>query len=393
MYNIKPSTGNNHMSRLVFPLSAVFRGRRHLIPIGVNRNNPLGTRRKKERIMNKAILSKIITSVAAMAAMVMVLAGCGNSSASSGASSSGDGTYSGTVSIAHASWMGFAPLDLAVKKGFFKKHGADVKIENIESKSDSKSALAAGRIQGIATSLDTVVLSSAAGIDSQIVLALDTSDGGDGLIAKKNISSFKELKGKTVALDTTGGASFFWFNYVAQKEGMSMKDFNVQSMSSGDAGSAFVAGKVDAAMTWQPWLDKAENTDFGKVLLSSRDYKGVIVDALCLDTKFVKQYPKTVQAIVDGWDDALKYIKSNPDDAYKILDEVLGNDDVAATKKMYETEIQLWDKAENKKYFGEEGKGDAYKIADYAANLWYDTKMADTKIDAAKVLNPEFVQK
>ena len=339
--------------------------------------------------MNRNISRRAITSIAALAALGMALSGCGSDTASDADS---DGSYDGTVKIAHASWMGFAPLDLAVKKGFFKKHGANVKIENIESKSDSKSALAAHKIDGIATSLDTVMLSSASGINSKIVLALDTSDGGDGLVAKKNIKSFKDLKGKTIALDTTGGASFFWFNYVLQKEGMSMDDLDVQSMSSGDAGSAFVAGKVDAAMTWQPWLDKAKSTSFGKVLLSSADYKGVIVDALCLDSDFVKKYPKTVQAIVDGWDDALAYIKSDPDDAYKILDEVLGNDDVDATKKMYETEIELWNKAANKKYFGAEGKGDAYKIADYASKLWVDTKMADSKVDSTTVLDPEFVQ-
>jgi NitT/TauT family transport system substrate-binding protein len=362
-----------------------------LSPAGADSARRLAVRRKEAIMNNRHMLTRAIAPTAVAAVLALALSGCGNSSASD-SGQSGDGTYTGTVSIAHSSWLGFAPLDLAVKKGFFEKHGAKVKIEDIESKSDSKSALAAGRIQGIATSLDTVVLSSAAGIDSQVVLALDTSDGGDGLIAKKDIKSFKDLKGKSIALDTTGGASFFWFNYVAQKEGMSMKDFNVQSMSSGDAGSAFVAGKVDAAMTWQPWLDKAASTSFGKVLLSSSDYKGVIVDALCLDTKFVHKYPKTVQAIVDGWDDSLKYMKSNPDDAYTILNKVLGSDDVNATKKEYQTEIQLWDKAANKKYFGQDGKGDAYKIANYAAQLWVDTKMADTKADVSKILNPQFVQ-
>lgn len=343
--------------------------------------------------MNKNFFSKAAAPLAAIAAITLTLSGCGTSSSASSSGESSDGKYNGTVQIAHSTWMGFAPLDLAVKKGFFKKHGANVAIQHIESKSDSKSALAAGKIQGIATSLDTIVMSSASGIDSKIVLALDTSDGGDGLVAKKNISSFKDLKGKSVALDTTGGASFFWFNYVAEKEGMSMKDFDVQSMSSGDAGSAFVAGKVDAAMTWQPWLDKAKSTDFGKVLLSSSDYKGVIVDALCLDSKFVKNYPKTVQAIVDGWDDALSYIKSNPDGAYKILDNVLGNDNVESTKSMYENEIELWDKAKNKEYMGTSDKhGDAYDIAEYAANLWVKNKMVDAKADVNSIIDPQFVQ-
>lgn len=302
--------------------------------------------------------------------------------------------YDGKVVLAHSSWIGFVPLDLAAEKGFFKDHGADVEIQYIESKSDSKSALAAGKIQGIATSLDTVIMSSAAGIDSQVVLAMDTSSGGDGLIAKDEYKSFTDLKGKTIALDTTGGASFFWFNYLLKQEGLTADDFDVQSMGSGDAGAAFVAGQVDAAMTWQPWLDKAEDTDFGGVLLNSKDYPGIIVDALCLDTQFVADYPATVQAIVDGWYDALDYMKSDPDDAYAIMDKALGNDDVAATQTSMENEVTFYDEKGNLDYFGTpEAKGEIYDISDFAAQLWVDTKMVDAKADIDHVLNGGFLKR
>ncbi|WP_235720684.1 ABC transporter substrate-binding protein [Liquorilactobacillus vini] len=53
---------------------------------------------------------------------------------------------------------------MAEQKGFFKDYGVNVQIKDIESKSDSKSALASGKIQGIATSVDTNVLSAASGL-------------------------------------------------------------------------------------------------------------------------------------------------------------------------------------------------------------------------------------
>ena len=40
-------------------------------------------------------------------------------------------------------------------------------------------------------------------------------------------------------------------------------------MKAGDAGSAFVAGKVDAAVTGEPWLSKARETPFGDIFLAS----------------------------------------------------------------------------------------------------------------------------
>ncbi|WP_283608248.1 ABC transporter substrate-binding protein [Faecalispora anaeroviscerum] len=352
----------------------------------------------------KKTSAKITSLVLAAAMSASLLAGCSGGStaskaptasgaasqATSSASASG-GVYDGTVTLAHSSWIGFYPLDLAVEKGFFKNHGADVKINIIESKSDSKSALAAGKIQGIATSLDTNIMSAASGIDLQVVLALDTSSGGDGLIAKKEFTSFEGLKGKTIALDTTGGASFFWFNYLLKEKNLTMSDFNVQSMGSGDAGAAFAAGKVDAAMTWQPWLDTAKKSTFGKVLLDSSKYPGVIVDALGLSTDFIEKYPTTTQAIIDGWNDAVAYMKSNPEDAYKIMSVPAGMEP-DALKTACETEVQFYDKDGNKKYFGTtESKGDIYKISEFAAQLWVDTKMVTNKADVNKVLNSTFV--
>ncbi|EJF01037.1 ABC transporter substrate-binding protein [Liquorilactobacillus mali] len=296
-----------------------------------------------------------------------------------------------TVKIAHSSWIGFYPLDLAEEKGFFEDYGVKVQIKDIESKSDSKSALAAGKIQGIATSLDTNVLSSASGLKIQNVLALDTSTGADGLVGNKNIKNFKELKGKTVALDTTGGASYFWFNYMLQKNNMKLSDIKVESMDSGAAGSAFVAGKVDAAMTWQPWLSKAKATKNGHVVMSSKSSPGIIVDTLGLSTSFIKKHPTQVKGIIKGWYKALAYMKSNPKDAYKIMSKKAG---ITASKLKSEmtTQIKLYDKKENKKYFGtKKNKGNIYKISKVASNLWYTSKISDKKADVNQVTNPKFV--
>ena len=131
----------------------------------------------------KKLWQKMI-SLTLAAGLTMAAAGCGAPAKEAASSSSGSGKPAQEVLIGQSSWIGFAPLYIAEEKGFFKKHGADVKIQSIESKADSKSALAAGRIQGVSTTADTHVVNAAAGIDIAQVLALDTSSGGDGIIAK-----------------------------------------------------------------------------------------------------------------------------------------------------------------------------------------------------------------
>lgn len=332
-------------------------------------------------------MRRLLGALALLTAGTIALSGC----ASGGSSSSSNGKYSGTVTIAHSSWIGFYPLDLAVQKGFFKKHGVNVKISDIESKSDSRAALISNKIQGVATTIDTQVVTASSGAKISVPLALDTSYGGDGLVAKKDITSFSGLKGKTVALDTTGGASFFWFNYELQQHHMKLSDMTVENMSSGDAGSAFAAGKVDAAMTWEPWLTKAKATSFGHVLMDSTEAPGVIVDTLGLSRDFIQKYPKSTQAIVDGWFDAINYLKSNESDALKIMAKVSGSS--ADELKSELTGIKFYTKAQNKDLFGTKDKpGQLVKTAKYANQLWVDTKITTKKADIDALLDSSFVK-
>lgn len=136
--------------------------------------------------MKKRILAALMTT-----AMIAAMAtGCGDSSSAetitadtkegttdtgeaapdeAGTETASSGMYDGKVLLGQASWIGYAPLYLADKKGFFDDHGADVDVEFFESKTDSKSALAAGKIQGMSTTVDTHVMSEASGMDLSVV--------------------------------------------------------------------------------------------------------------------------------------------------------------------------------------------------------------------------------
>lgn len=298
----------------------------------------------------------------------------------------GDAMYDGKVLLGQSSWIGYAPLYLADQKGFFDDHGADVDVQFFESKTDSKSALAAGRIQGMSTTVDTHVMSAASGMDISIVLALDTSDGGDGLSALKDIPDIPSLKGHSVALDTSGGASYFWFQYLLQQEGMTLDDVQVVNMSSGDAGAAFVAGEVDAAVTWEPWLSKAKETDNGSVLIDSSETPGIIVDALAMDKDFAAEYPGTVKAIVEGWYDALAYMESDPDDAYKIMMEYTGDETLEDLQASME-EVKFYDKEGNASYYD----GEIQDVAKMAADLWLDTGLIDAEPDLDSLIDGSFI--
>jgi NitT/TauT family transport system substrate-binding protein len=221
------------------------------------------------------------------------------------------------------------------------------------------------------------------------VLALDDSHGGDGIVAKKEIKTIKDLKGKTVAAQLGAGASYFWLNYVLKQNGMKLADLKAVDMKAGDAGSAFVAGKIDAAVTWEPWLSRAKDTPFGHVLLSSDKTPGIIVDSLAFKPEFIKKRGADVKKIIAGWFEAVEFAAKNPVEADAVMAKFTGQKPEEFTKE--KTGVRFYGVKENKEYFGTAQKpGPLYQVTQRAADLWFELKLIKTKPKAADLIDGAF---
>jgi NitT/TauT family transport system substrate-binding protein len=296
------------------------------------------------------------------------------------------------IKLGMSTWLGYAPLYLAKEKGFFHKRGIEVEIVVIESPADRRAAFAADRIQGMATTVDTHVMTAAAEnpIPVKQVLAMDDSYGGDGIVAKKEIKTVKDLKGKTVAAQLGAGASYFWLNYVLSQNGLKLSDLKTVDMKAGDAGAAFVAGRVDAAVTWEPWLSKAKATPFGSVLLSSDKTPGIIVDSLAFKPAFLQTRGADVKKIVAAWNEAVKFAADNPKDADAVMAKFTGQKPEEFTKE--KAGVRFYGQKENKDYFGTAEKpGLLYTVTQRAADLWFSLKLIKTKPKAADLIDGSFL--
>ncbi len=218
-----------------------------------------------------------------------------------------------TVTIAHSTWVGYGPLYIARDKGIFKKNGVDVDLVVMEDPKERFPTLMADRIQMIASTVDTALLYLKKPTDFQYVVAIDDSNGGDGIVALKDITSIADLKGKKVAVND-GSVSEFYLNVLLGKAGLKESDLSTVNMTAADAGSAFVAKRVDAAVTWEPWLTKGKSTDFGHLLVDSSTTPGLITDVLIVKTAWANAHKKDVEAIVKSWDEAVAYYRAHPDE-------------------------------------------------------------------------------
>src|SRR5215472_17133122 len=88
-----------------------------------------------------------------------------------------------TVRIAHSTWVGYGPLYIARDKGFFKQNGVDVDLIVMEDPKERFPTLMADKIQMIASTVDTALLYLKKPTDFQYVVAIDDSNGGDGIVA------------------------------------------------------------------------------------------------------------------------------------------------------------------------------------------------------------------
>ena len=121
-----------------------------------------------------------------------------------------------------------------------------------------------------------------------------------------------------------GSVSQFWLSYLLKKAGMSMSDIEVQNMTADDAASAFIAGHVPVAVTWEPNLTMVKQKGSGKVLVDSGETPGVIVDVVALDCDVIEKQPEDVKALVAGLYKAVEFTRSNPEKAHEIMAKGVG---------------------------------------------------------------------
>jgi NitT/TauT family transport system substrate-binding protein len=297
-----------------------------------------------------------------------------------------------TIKIAHSTWVGYGPLYIARDKGIFKKNGVDVDLIVMEDPKERFPTLMADKIQMIASTVDTALLYLKKPNDFQYVVAIDDSNGGDGIVAIKDIKTIADLKRRNVAVNE-GSVSEFYLNVLLAKAGLKETDLKTVNMTAGDAGGAFVAKRVDAAVTWEPWLTKGKSTDFGHLLVDSSTTPGLITDVIIVKTSWASAHQKDVAAIVKSWNEAVAYYRSNPDDAIAIMAKGVGGW-LKDPKEFKSTlaGIKFYGADDNKTFFGTKAKpGPLSATVKAAIDVWASRGKLQVKVTPADLVNYSYV--
>lgn len=212
-------------------------------------------------------------------------------------------------------WPGYEPLYLAQNLDLIDP--SEIRLIEYSSTSDVIRAFRNNSLEAAALTLDEALLLKQDEVPITVILVTDISNGGDVILARKEIKSFTELKGKNVAVESAALGAFV-ISRALEIHGMSLADINVKHLDVSAHEIAYKNGWVDAVVTFEPVRTVLLN-EGAHELFSSREIPGEIVDVLVVSNPILEQQPGRITALIDGWFGALKHLQQKPEHAAEIM--------------------------------------------------------------------------
>ncbi|MCK4706230.1 MAG: ABC transporter substrate-binding protein [Gammaproteobacteria bacterium] len=216
--------------------------------------------------------------------------------------------------IAHNSWPGYEPLPLAESEGLFT--GVEVINYRVGSATEVIRAFEQDVVDVAAVTLDeAIAIQSRSKERICIIVVLDISHGGDVIIAKKEITSISDLKGKRIGLESSALGAFFVSRAIDSAPDISLEELIIVPKLYDQHFTSFISGDVDAIVTFEPVKSMILEKK-GHVIFDSTAIENEIVDVLITKHSFAEKRSKEIRALVAGYFNTLEFIKKHPDESF-----------------------------------------------------------------------------
>jgi len=212
-------------------------------------------------------------------------------------------------------WAGYEPVFMARELGYFSAN--NLSITEYGKASEVKQAFLKHELHLAAVSLDVALQLRQDVPDLKIVLLLDTSKGADVILAQPGITDLKQLQGHRVGMENTVRGAYF-LNLALKSTGMQDGQVENVLLSGAEQEAAFNAHKVDALVTSEPLRSKLLEKG-ATVVFDSARVQGKMLDVLVTRDDDLGRYHHEMVEWVQGWNRALDYIRTQPDQAAQIM--------------------------------------------------------------------------
>ncbi len=342
--------------------------------------------------------------------------GSGGNGTQAGNTVAGDqGLLGRPLRVGVVSWPGYAG-GIAANNGFkpnkeciyWKSHNLLVEFMLMEDVDARAKAFARGGDDGVDIVWSTVDFWANElpgfiknGVKARAIMQVDWSRGGDAIVADQSIHRIEDLQGKKISL-ALFTPSHWLLEYSLENSSL---DENAQAQivknlvgknASPDARADFVAGKVDAAVVWEPDVTEALNKRPGShILVSSKTAANLIADLMVAREDFIKEHPDVIKAFVQGWLDGTVEANRNNDLAVQVLrdNEPLYKDLGEQATRDQLSSVKWADLADNTKMFGLDGSDPLFdRIFRQASMAWVKRGYISQPVSPADAKDDSFLR-
>ncbi|RQO43109.1 aliphatic sulfonate ABC transporter substrate-binding protein [Pseudomonas sp. KBW05] len=194
-------------------------------------------------------------------------------------------------------------------------------------------ALNVGNVDISADVADTVPIFAQAAQAKLTYFAQEApSPSAQAIVVRKDspIQQLGDLKGKKIAVTKAAGTHYLLIAALA-KAGLEFADIEPAYLSPADGRAAFENNKVDAWVTWEPFLTGVQRQLPTRTLADGTglaSYKRYYLTG----TPYAKAHPEVLKVVYEQLEKTGQWVKANPQDAAKVLGPLWGNLDVATVE-------------------------------------------------------------
>ncbi|MGG6264723.1 ABC transporter substrate-binding protein [Leptolyngbya sp. AN03gr2] len=292
------------------------------------------------------------------------------------------------LSVSTNSWSGYSGHHVAVQKGFYKQAGLNIEDTLFQSNTEQITAFLSGKTDLAWLTAGDAIQMAGKDPNLRIIFLCDYSNGADGILGR-DIKAPADLKGKTLAHENVLFQKVLLRAYL-EKGGLTEKDITIRDMPAPDAATAFSAKRVDAAVTYEPFLTKAAKEGGGEVIFSSKG-TNLIADVLVTRPNLIANRRNDLLAFIKAVDQGIRLLKAGDADAIAVAATRIGIKPEELREQL--TGIALFDIEGNKSIgFNPAHENNAIKSFELVSKAAYDFKIVPQPLDVKSLYDDSLVK-
>ncbi len=226
-----------------------------------------------------------------------------------------------TLAVGGKTTLFYLPLTIAERQGYFKAEGLDVEIADFAGGAKSLQALIGGSADVVAGGFDHTIVMQAKGQKLQSFVLLGANPGISVGVSKALAASYRspsDLKGLKVGVTAPGSTTHMLLNHLLAGANVKPDQVSVIGVGAGPgAVAAMRSGQIDAVVNIEPAMSLLEKSGDMRVVHETSSAAGVkavfggqmLSSCLYTKTEFVRENPKTVQALANAMVRSLMWLQ------------------------------------------------------------------------------------